>query len=354
MVTTNLKGAGDFENTAVGMIEAYGNNPDPLPIVVANRSSVWLRPRDFRTYGLEFDSGFGPLMSMLDEDTVVSDDTVEWSSLQKGGVIAFAKGKNEYVPAMPCEVYPEVRKLWGGWVDRMLATGIDGIDLRISSHGNIVDEPWDYGFNEPVLEEYRSRYGREPGEDSCDIDRISKIRGEHYTDFVLETARKVRRAGKKMQFHMHTEAFRPEPVHGQIMGFPPNLYFDWRLWLKQGWVDGVTMRTSWFEAWEDRPGGSPNRSRLTNAFNDPVVEEAFNLTRDLNVPAYLNRYLSRAVGIEEYLSDMEAAFHDPRIAGFDLYEYSVLAHATPDGAYLEPLNDRIGLIKAKAHELGLT
>ena len=354
LVTTNFtEGDGDFENTGMGMVEAYGDATDPLPIVVANRSSVWLRPRDFRTYGLEFDSGFGTLMATLDEDTTVPKNDTGWSSLQSGGLIAFSRGKNEYLPGMACEVYPEVRKLWDGWIDRMLETGVDGIDLRISSHGNIVDEPWEYGFNEPVLDEYRRRYGEEPRGDGSDIDRISKIRGDHYTDFVRETSEKVRRAGKKMQFHMHTEAFRPDPVHGQIMGFPPNLRFDWRSWLNQEWIDAITLRTSWFEAWEDRPDGPPNRSRLKTAMDDAVVKEALNLTRELDIPAYLNRYLSRAVGLDEYLSDMEAAFHDPRLDGFDLYEYSVLAHATPDGSRLEPVDDSMERIAAKAKDLGL-
>ena len=354
LVTTNFHDdAGDFTNTPLGMIEAYGEGPEPLPVVVAARSVTWIAPRDFRTYGLEFDSCFGTLEVTLDEDNAVQWDSSDWRSHQNGAVIAFSLGKNEYVPAMPCEMYPEVRRLWSGWIDRMLDAGVDGIDLRISSHGNLVDEPFDYGFNEPVLQEYRRRHGQDFGGDDSELPGIAEIRGDHYTDFVRETSRKVRAAGKKMQFHMHTEAFRPNPVHGQIMGIPPHLDFQWRTWLKEGLMDGITLRTSWFEAWEDPPQSEAARSRLSTALSDPVVEEALSLVQELGVPAYLNRYLGRAVSFDEYLADMEHAINDPRLSGFDLYEYSGLAQATSDGTDLVPVEDKIELIGAKSRELGL-
>ena len=162
---------------AVGMVEAYGPDPSPLPIEVATLSTVWNRPRDFRTGGLEFDSGFGTLPVALDTDNRLRDDGDRWDSLQRGGVIAFARGRNDYLPSTPCEVYPEVKKLWSGWVDRVLDTGVDGIDLRISHHGSLVDDPLEYGFNEPVLVEFRQRHGAEPSDSPEDMDRLARIRG---------------------------------------------------------------------------------------------------------------------------------------------------------------------------------
>lgn len=56
----------------------------------------------------------------------------------------------------------------------------------------------------------------------------------------------------------------------------------------------MTFRTSWFEALEDQPGSMANRSLLSNALSDPVVK----VTNELGVPAYLNRYLTREIGID--------------------------------------------------------
>jgi hypothetical protein len=159
-------------------------------------------------------------------------------------------------------MYPEVRRLWDGWVDRILETGVDGIDIRISSHGNIVDDPFDYGYNEPVVEEFRRMHGYEPGGSAQDRDRIARIRGDYYTAYLREMSRRVRGLDKRLQFHLHTEAFRPDPVHGQIMGFPPNVHFDWKTWIAEGLMDAATLRTSWFEAWEDPPDSPPDRQLL--------------------------------------------------------------------------------------------
>ena len=151
-VTTRFKDArGDFRNTAVAMIEALGPNNAPLPIVVATRSAIWIAPRDLE-FGLEFDSGYGPFQVELDIDNAATRGA-EWSRAQ-GGVIAFARGKNEYLPVAPCEVYPEVRRLWLGWIDRLLEAGVDGVDIRVSAHGTLTDESEAYGYNTPVLEEY--------------------------------------------------------------------------------------------------------------------------------------------------------------------------------------------------------
>ena len=354
LVTTDFTDdESDFSNAAVGMVEAYGPDPSPLPIEVATLSTVWNRPRDFRTGGLEFDSGFGTLPVALDTDNRLRDDGDRWDSLQRGGVIAFARGRNDYLPSTPCEVYPEVKKLWSGWVDRVLDTGVDGIDLRISHHGSLVDDPLEYGFNEPVLVEFRQRHGAEPSDSPEDMDRLARIRGGHYTDFVRETSRKAREHGKKIQFHLHTEAFHAKPVHGQLMGFPPNMFFDWKTWIDEGLADGITFRTSWFEAWEDPPEGKANRQRLTRSLSDPVAEEALTYATRAGVPLYLNRYIARAVGNDEYVADLEAVYNDDRFAGFDLYEWVSLARSNPDGTQLKPVDDGIERIRTKAHDLGL-
>ena len=354
VVTTDFTdGAADFANTPVAMIEAYGDGPEPLAVEVASLSTMWQRPTDFRTGGLEFDSGFGPLLVPLDADNSPHVGVDGWAARQRGGAVAFARGRNEYMPAMPCEMYPEVRRLWDGWVDRILETGVDGIDIRISSHGNIVDDPFDYGYNEPVVEEFRRRHGYEPGGSAEDRDRIARVRGDYYTAYLREMSRRVRGLDKRLQFHLHTEAFRPDPVHGQIMGFPPNVHFDWKTWIAEGLMDGATLRTSWFEAWEDPPDSAPDRQLLAKALADPVVEDAIEVANRAGVPLYLNRYVDRAIDDVGYMANFEAVFDDERLSGFDLYESANLLHARPDASGFDHVGNRVDLIRAKARELGI-
>ncbi len=358
LVSTSItEGEPDFINTAVGMIEANGADGEPLPIVVATRSGMGHTTRNFRDEGLDFDNGFGPQQFFLDVENGAElphkDRGNWWRQTSTGGAIAFARGVNEYIPATPCEVYPEVRELWDGWVDRILDAGVDGLDIRVSHHGSLVNEPYEYGFNEPVIEEFVKRHGYQPTDSEEDMSLLSKLRGEHFTDFIQDTSTKVRAKGKKMQVHLHTEAFRDDACHGQMMGFPANIYFDWKRWLNDGMVDGITLRTSWFEALESPSEDQAFRARLSYRLDDPVVEDALETAKNLGIPAYLNRYVDRAIGIDEYVEDLETTFHDDRFAGFDVYEFAHLARPVPDGSKLEEYRGRIGIITEKARELGL-
>ena len=355
VVTTDFTDeAGDFINTACRMVEAYGGDSSaPLPVVVASRGAFWSGPRDLGNNAPDFDSGLGHFEIPLDVNASSEGQGLFWNSLAGGGLVGFAQGKNDYLPGTVSEVYPEVHRLWDGWVDRILETGVDGIDIRVSSHGSLVDEPWEYGFDEPAVEAYRMKHGAEPWSSTDDLVRFSRLRGQHFTSFIRRTSNRARSMGRKMQAHIHTEAFRPDIVHGQIMGFPPNTHFAWQDWMRAGLLDGITFRTSWFEALEDLPGTPPVRSRLTNALGDPVAVEALELAEELGVPAYMNRYLDRAVGVEEYLSDLETAMRDERFAGFDLYESASFIRPTSDGSRLESYKGRVELIRGKARDLGL-
>ena len=51
-------------------------------------------------------------------------------------------------------MYPEVRRLWLGWIDRLLEAGVDRINIRVSAHGTLTNDSEAYGYNAPVLEEY--------------------------------------------------------------------------------------------------------------------------------------------------------------------------------------------------------
>ena len=370
LVTTNFNDEkGDFRNTALGMIEVYGSSTEPLPIVVAIKGDCWgaelrfekwdkmpVRSVDFRSDGLDFDSGDGPVEIVLDADNSMPGTGLRG---RDNGVIAFARGKNEHLPLTPCEVYPEVRKLWSGYVDKLIEAGVDGIDVRSSSHSSRTDEPTEYGFNEPLLEEYRLRYGRNPSTNNIDMQRLAELRGEHYTSFIREASTRVRKAGKKFQVHVHADTFRTDPVHEAMSWMQANIHFDWKTWLLEGLVDGITLRIG-AETLEPGPEDIARRSKfphvaLSKALADQVGIEALRLAQDLGVPVYFNRYVNRPLGgIEEYISDLENIFHDDRFAGLDLYELASMVRPAPDGSHLVPVEDKIERIRFKAANLGIT
>ena len=335
------------------MVEAYGDGPDPLWVVVATRGAIWVLPRDFREYGLDFDCGLGTYETSFDDQNNQRDDSGNWKWMLAGGVIAFARGKNEYLAGTPCEAYPEVRRLWSGWAQRIIDSGVDGIDVRISAHGSLTNESSEYGYNKIIVDEFKQKYGKAPDASDTDMSLLAELRGEHFTSFIRETSKSIRSAGGKMQVHVHTEAFRRNPCHGQMMGFPDNIRFDWKSWVTEGLLDGVTFRTSWFEGLEDRPENPPFRSRLVNALDDPYAKESLATLVNAGIPAYLNRYFQRSVGDEEYLADLENVYLDERFAGFDLYEFSEMARANPEGTTLNSHQGRMEMVMGKAKKLGL-
>ena len=226
----------------------------------------------------------------------------------------------------------------------MLDTGVDGVDLRITAHGCMTDEPEVYGWNPPVMAAYRERFGDGP----IELSKLATVRGDFYTQFVREVSKMVRERGKKLQLHLHAEAFRPDPVFGQQNGVPANIEFQWRRWLDEGLADSVYLRTSWFEGAEDPLGvKSTQRSRLKRMLADPVAHEMLAVAAKHRLPVILNRYIGRAAGLDEYLDDLELTARDGRFAGFDVYEFFDLAQSDPVHSGLTPRLGRLAGLKER-------
>ena len=249
----------------------------------------------------------------------------------------------------PCESIPGVQDAWLAWVQWVIDAGVDGVDFRISAHGTHTDEPLDYGFNDEVLEGLRRQ-----GSDE-NLDAIRRERGNRYTQFLVRAREMLRRSGRSMHVHLHTEAFRPAPVHGQLMGFPANIDFQWQRWLADGLVDAATLRVQWYESL-----GPPNNDDLPALLDEPVVADTVARARAAGVPLVLNRYAMeggrRRSGdrLERYLDDLEWVVRDGRLDGFDLYEFWALARPSADGSRIEPIGDFLPKLAERARKLGLS
>jgi hypothetical protein len=344
LVTTTFRdGTPDFTTTPRGMVDALDAAGTPLPTVVATRSATAYATRDFRTSGLEFDCGYGSFTTSLDADNQAV--TENWDTPQ-GGCIAFATGVNEELGGAPCESLPEVQAAWLRWVDWLIAAGVDGVDVRISAHGTHTDEPFAYGFNDEIL----AAVGAD-----ADGATLAAYRGDRYTDFLAKARARLRAANRSMLVHLHTEAFRPDPVHGALMGIPANVDFQWRRWLDAGLADGATLRTSWYESL-----GPAERDDLPALLASPVVADTIASAQRRDVPLFLNRYAMdggiRREGdrIERYLDDLEYAYRHPALSGFDVYELWAIAQPSTDGRHIEPIGDLLPRLAERAKRLGIT
>ena len=94
-----------------------------------------------------------------------------------------------------------------------------------------------YAFAAPVRDTFQSLYGRPPRLCQEDYERIRRIRGDFYTEFLRDAKRLVSEHGKKLIVELESG-----------MEVPPSLDcrmqrpMDWRTWLKEGIPDEIRLK----------------------------------------------------------------------------------------------------------------
>lgn len=286
VVTTDFAdGPGDFENTGADMLLALDAEGQEIPGVFATGGAIWNADRgDFRTYGLNFDYGFGRHRLRLDEPVKIA-----W---QGSGMIGYARGRNKYLPGALCEMEPAVREYWFSCIREMLDAGVDGIDFREENHSMHTDYPEEYGYNDVVLAECARRGTGD----------IAKVRGDAYTEFLREAQAMIHDAGKRMRYNLQIDWYRPDPPGSRRLAYPANLEFQWRRWIDEGLMDEAILRFFHYP--------------FDCLYEDEIARAMIDRCRAKGVPMTVNRYLQRPTLLDEYRRIRD----DGRFAGFILYE----------------------------------
>jgi hypothetical protein len=324
-VTTSFTdSAGAFRNTAIEMIRAFGPANQPLPIVVASHKSVWRRPRDFRTGDLQFDGGIGDFNVCLDVSNASTEcphcrergysDCMQMPLFPeeptcRDGVIAFARGRNAYLPCAPCEAYPEVQEYWLSWVGECLRAGVDGVDWRISNHSSWVNQSELYGFNAPIATEYARRYGVNPAEQPYDPDLLADLRGEFYDRFLMRVKRRLAAAGKKLQVHLEADSFRPDAPQARRRTRPGHMHFHWRHWLRSGLAQEATLMSF--------------RS-MDAALADPITQDMLREASAAGAPVCWRQYMFTNREGPAQADALEGAYRAAGLSGYNYYDAACL------------------------------
>lgn len=120
-----------------------------------------------------------------------------------------------HIPGIPAYAYPRVREYRLAQVDELLDYGVDGIYMSMRSHS-----PWpagrsgarEYGYNEPVIAEYRRRWGTDPRDaapGSLEELRFVKLKGDFLKLFLSEAAQRCRARGKRLAMNASRDAVDP-------------------------------------------------------------------------------------------------------------------------------------------------
>ena len=299
LVTTDfISGPADFENTGTDLLVALDAEGRAIPGVFATGRGVWERERvDFRNWGLLFDIGFGRSIVHLDTSNASG----------RNGLIAFTRGRNEFLPGALCETEPQVQAYWLSCLGEILDAGVDGIDVRVENHGTHTDYYEEYGFNDVILEECARR-------GSTDCATLAQVRGEAYTHFLHDAKRMIASYGKPMRINLNIDWFRPDPPPARRLAYPANIHYDWKRWVDEGLLDEGILRL--FQLPFDA------------VFDDAVAAEMIARCRQESIPLTVNRYIN-----PNYPAEFERVRQDGRFSGFILYETAAFLHFEADGGF---------------------
>ena len=131
--------------------------------------------------------------------------------------------------------YPAVRsyminKIIRAFSDRF---DFDGVFLSIRSHGPPPEYADEYGFNQPIVKEYKRRYGRDIIREDFDVTKWRELRGEYFTLFLKELKAHLDTTGQKLSIGVQ---------QGEHFG-PPfgNMSLQWRRWVSEGIIDELVL-----------------------------------------------------------------------------------------------------------------
>jgi hypothetical protein len=311
VVTTDFTdGKPDFVNSGTALVEAIDPQKRVIPIEVASGGSLWCdNLQNFRTAGLTFDYGWGAAPVALDAP----------NSSGTKGLIAFARGRNRYLPGALCETQPKVQKYWMECLEEMIAAGVDGVDFREENHSTHSNHTEDYGFNEAVLKQCRGLNG------DALIAKIAEVRGRAYTDFLRQCKQRLAASGKRMRYNLQVDWFRPDRPPSRAPAYPANINWEWSRWIDEGLMDAAIYRFFYLQT--------------PAVLADPVGREIVERCRRNAIPVTYNQYLDprykgsgpNGPGVLDQLKLIRA---DGRFSGFILYEASTFLRFDAQGGCL--------------------
>ena len=316
LVTTDFNdGEADFQNAGTELLVALDGENREIPGVFATGGAIWERDRvDFRGWGLIFDTGRGQSIIRLDESN---------ESGQKG-LIAFTRGRNEYLPGALCETEPQVQAYWQSCLREILDAGVDGIDFRVENHGTHTDYCEEYGYNEAVLDAC-AQLGR------TDEQTIAQVRGEAYTQFLRNAKQLIASRGKRMRVNLNIDWFRPDRPPARRLAYPANIHYDWERWIDEGLLDEAILRLY--------------QLPFDSIFDDTISTAMIARCEQKDIPLTVNRYIN-----PDYLEEFERIRHDGRFTGFVLYETATFLEFGPDGG-CRVTNDSVADVCQRARDM---
>jgi hypothetical protein len=130
------------------------------------------------------------------------------------------------------------------YTEFVVENGFDGLDFYLYLENLSLRYMDEFGYNRPIVEEYKRRYGVDILHEDFDRDAWAQIRGEYLTLFLRELREALGRHGRELSVeldpkhpdlpHTHGNDENPHPTTGRIQ-------VDWRTWAREGVVDELVI-----------------------------------------------------------------------------------------------------------------
>jgi hypothetical protein len=171
-----------------------------------------------------------------------------------------------------CLAYPEVRAHFcNRFINLLVDTEFDGLFVCLRSQSRPAHFADQYGFNEPVRQDYLSRYGRDICNEDFDLQEWRDLLGEYLTKFLSELREALRLIGMRLAVGA---------VRGDILG-PPlgNTTLGWRDWVKRGIIDELVINQNssqcpsmWHQLWPMHRGYGYQQNYLDGYNMPPLLD----------------------------------------------------------------------------------
>lgn len=146
----------------------------------------------------------------------------------------------QHAPNMPTllePTYAGARDIWLARISKLLAAGMDGVCIRSLNHHNGVMSWLQYAFAPIVCDTFAELYGRRPQPSFEDYERVRRIRGDAFTQFLRDAKKICAAAGKK--FSVQLENGIDVPVH---LDTRMQLHLDYKTWMEEGIIDEASLK----------------------------------------------------------------------------------------------------------------
>jgi hypothetical protein len=143
------------------------------------------------------------------------------------------KGQRHHYGVMEW-AYPEARRYWTSLIqDIMSRYDVDGLYMDTRTECMAPDYADQFGFNQPVADEFRRRYGVDILTQDFDLEAWRALRGEYFTLFLREISGIVHAKGKPLSLGT---------ARGDYVGFPlGNMKLEWRKWITEKIIDELHL-----------------------------------------------------------------------------------------------------------------